>query len=104
MEKCPEDYIFRYDYKCYYRCPNETLPDDFICKKSFDKAIDDKGVCSIKNYFLDVCKINLLTPIEKQKFIEATVNELIDGKLFDLALMAIENKMNFIKREKNEIY
>ena len=89
MDNCPGDSIFFYDYICYYRCPNKTLPNDFVCKESFDKNDVDSESCSIKNYFLNVCKKNFSNPLEKKLFIEQTVNEMLDGKLYDLALMSI---------------
>ena len=103
VDECPKNTRFNYDYKCYYRCPNETLPDDFICKENFDYYIDE-GSCTVKNYFLNVCKKRLYSPIDKKHFIESTVNDFLKGKLYDLALMSLENQKKFIIREETETY
>ena len=59
MDKCPESTIFFYDYKCYYRCPNETLPEDLVCKEpepiKYNFTYYDDKACSIKKYFLKHC-------------------------------------------------
>ena len=105
VKECPEDFQFLYQFKCYYRCPPGTYSDNFQC---FETSTDNNPVknCSIKNYFFKNgnCTLNLQTPIEKRKFIEGTVNGLLNYELYDIALMAIENKQNFIIRDKTEVY
>ena len=103
VDECPKKAIFFHDYKCYYRCPNETLPEDFECKESFDTYIDPDS-CTINNYFLGACKKRLYTPLDKKHFIESTVNDFLKGKLYGLALMSLENQKKFIIREETETY
>ena len=103
MDECPKKTIFFHDYKCYYRCPNETLPEGFECKESFDTYIDPDS-CTINNYFLGACKKRLYTPLDKKHFIESTVNDFLKGKLYGLALMSLENQKKFIIREETETY
>jgi surface protein len=106
VEKCPTELIFFYDYKCYYRCPNKTLPEEFMCKEPNNETymIDDEESCSIKKYFLKQCKKKFYSNLSKQKFIEAVIEEFKEGKLYELSLRAVEYEEMFIIREENEIY
>ena len=102
--KCPASFSFLFDSKCFTRCPDNTYPDNFKCLSNLDKPLSDEGICSIKEYFLGNCKMNLQTPLEKIKFIEATVNSILHNELYDLVLTAIENKKIHIIKEENVIY
>ena len=102
VDNCPPEYSFVFDSKCYFRCPDGSYPDDGECRTSYSS--DKNDTCSIKKYFLNVCKINLQTPREKRKFIENTTNGITNNELSDLVLLAIEQKYNFTIKEENEIY
>jgi hypothetical protein len=104
VNECPAKAIFFHDYKCYFRCPNLTLPDNFICKEYSNETIIEEDLCTNKKFFQGICKKKFYSPISKQKFIESTVNDFLDGKLYDLALMSLENQKKFIIREKTETY
>ena len=112
VDDCPDNFKFLYDDKCYERCPEGTYPDNFKCLESFEtmKSLNLTNntnfneSCTIKDYFLSRCKMNLQTNTDKRKFIQSTVNGIIRGELYDIVLMALEYKRNFIIREENEIY
>ena len=107
VEKCPENSIFFYDYKCYYKCPNNTLPEDYMCKEPVinETFVEvDNVSCTVKKYFLKFCKKNLYNKIAKKKFIDATVDDFVEAKLHDLISMSIENQKIFYVEEKSEIY
>jgi len=106
VDKCPAKTIFFYDYKCYYRCPNETIPEDFICKEPVinQTIIEDNQYCTVKKYFLNTCKRKFYNNLSKKKFIEETTNDMVEGKLYELVLMALENNKHFIINEKTETY
>ena len=103
VERCPDGYLFLYEYKCYSKCPDGTYPDNYVCKKSLNDTNDGEN-CDIHDYFLGKCRINLQTPKEKIKFIENTVNGIIYSDLYDLVLITVEGKQNLIIKEENEIY
>ena len=109
VEKCPDEFKFQYDYKCYYRCPGETVPENFICieptgQKNITYIEDNNKTCSVKKYFLGDCKRILSNYLLKKKFIEETVNDMINGKLYELALRTIEKKEIFIIDDITEVY
>ena len=107
VEKCPEKSIFFYKYKCFYKCPNETLPEDFICKEPIINEtlaeMDDES-CTVSKYFSQFCKKKFLNIIAKKKFIDSTVNDLLEGKLYNLMSISLEDQKIFTIREKTEIY
>ena len=104
VEKCPESFSFLFDSKCFPKCPDGSYPDRSKCLSSSNQELNDEGVCTIKKYFLHKCKMNLQTPSEKIMFIENTVNGILHSDLYDLVLMAIEDKKNFVIKEENVIY
>ena len=108
VDKCPESTIFFYDFKCHYRCPNETLPENYVCKdpepgKDNFTDINPKD-CSIRKYFLHMCKKIFYNNREKIKFIDDIINDMLNGNLYDLAMRAIENNEIFIIDEGTEVY
>ena len=44
VNECPAKTIFFYDYKCYYRCPNFTFPDDFVFEGSKESVRKQIGM------------------------------------------------------------
>ena len=109
--KCPEETIFFYDYMCYAKCPNKTLPEDYVCKEPEPvmpnitiKIENDSIGCSPKNFFLKKCNKNLFTERDKQRFIKQIVNDMLNSKLYELAIRAIDNKEIFIRDEGTEVY
>jgi len=104
VNECPAKAIFFHDYKCYFRCPNLTLPDNFICKEYSNETIIEEDLCTNKKFFQGICKKKFYSPISKQKFIESTVNDFLDGKLYDLALMSLEKEKKFFIRGETETY
>ena len=106
VDKCPKATIFFYDYKCYYRCPNLTLPEDFICKEPVinQTIIEDNQYCTVKKFFMNTCKRKFYTNLAKKKFIEETTNDMVEGKLYEIVLMSLENDKHFIIREETETY
>jgi surface protein len=102
VDKCPEGFIFAHDYKCYYRCPEGTYPDDFHCKASYNFTEND--TCTIKSFFLELCELNLDTIDEKRKFIEDTVSSIVNGSLYDIIIMAIDFKQIFTIKQDTEVY
>ena len=73
---CPEEALFLYDYQCYQKCPNDFYPYDYECFVSLNFTSNNN--CTIKNYFLGLCKLNLSTPIEKKTFIDNVVDGFIN--------------------------
>ena len=92
VDKCTIEYQFWHDYKCHFRCPEGTLPQNYICVKK--NSIINLN-CTIKLFFMEGCDLGIHTNTEKQKFIEETVNEIMSLELYDLVIMAID---------KHEIY
>ena len=103
IDKCKEDYQFLFDYKCFYRCPKDTYSDNYVCKKIGDNNTDDAD-CTIKDYFLTNCKLDLNNNTEKQKFIEKTVSGFINMELYDLSLQAIENRAIISRKTDKEAF
>ena len=103
VEKCPDGFLFLYDYKCFFRCPDDKYPDNYICKESFNNTNSTQG-CDIKDYFRTHCDYPLRTPKEKRKFIEKTVSQIIRSDLYDIVLTVVEQKVSYVVREENEVY
>ena len=117
VDKCPEEAIFFYDYICYEKCPNNTLPEKYICKEqesvthnnihnnitnNFEES--NKNECDTKNFLYKKCHLNFITERDKQKFIKQIVNDLINGKLYKLVLDVIEGKEIIYVDEGSEVY
>ena len=103
VDECPEGYKFDYHYNCMVRCPKDTLPDEFICKLDYE-IIANKDNCSIRDYFRNKCNISLSNAKLKQQFIEKVATSLIKGELYDLTIVAIDNKMVFTRREDDIVF
>ena len=103
VDNCPDGFLFLFDYKCYFRCPDGSYPDNYVCKKSFN-ITNSTEECTIKNYFLGNCKFHLDNSTQKRKFIESTVTQILRSDLYDLVLRVVENQERFIIREDNEVY
>ena len=101
VEECSQPFVFFYDYKCYKKCPIGTFPNEFFCVDEIGDIGDD---CTVNKYFKNLCRKKLNTPKLKQKFIEEIINDFKKGKLYDIALTAIEDKKKFIRYEENETY
>ena len=113
VDECPEETIFFYDYKCFDKCPKNTLPEDFICKEreitqqdntNFENEEETEKLCNSKNFFLKNCTKRLPTERDKQKFIKQIENDMINGKLYELALRSIDYKEIFIRDNGTEVY
>ena len=59
---------------------------------------------SVKKFFLGFCEKNLNFTLEKRRFIEKTVSDMIEGKLYELTLMVMENNKIFIIDRVTEVY
>ena len=103
VDKCPDGFKFFDDYSCVFRCPVGSIPDNFICKYNFVLDKDDK-TCSIRNFFLGNCKMELTTYRQNQKFIDKVMNQIVNGELYDLVINAIDRKYNYTLRNGNETY
>jgi surface protein len=100
IEKCNNEFHFWFDYKCHFRCPKDTYPDNNICKK-IENDTKDNVACNIRNFFMFGCNYDLNNDTKKQRFIEQTVSELMNLELYDLAIMAIDNYKIFTQTVDN---
>ena len=107
VDKCPDEALFLFDYKCHFRCPGDTYPENFICKMPSDDNNNNTNSsieCDIKEYFMGYCKKTFVDSKEKRKFIEKTVSKMVRSELYDIVLRAIDNNYNSVVREGNEVY
>ena len=104
VDECTGGFAFLFDYKCFYKCPVGTYPDNFICKHSFNQNTNISEECDIKNYLLGKCKYTLNDYKQKRKLIDKTVNSILNSELYELVSEVIDKKKNIIAREENEVY
>ena len=117
VDKCPEEAIFFYDYMCYAKCPNKTLPINYICKepeqvkhnyiyKNNSNNSEESYMfeCDTYNFLNGSCHKNFTEERDIQKFIKQIVNDMINSKLYGLVREAIEKKKVFYVEEGNEVY
>ena len=91
---------FWFDYKCYFRCPNGTYPENDACIKEEDDTVDH-GACNIRNFFMFGCDYDLNNDTAKQRFIEETVSGFMSYELYDLSIMAIDDNRIFTQTVNN---
>ena len=101
VDKCEKDYKFLYDCKCWERCPFGLVSNDFVCKENYTRNGPE---CKIKDFFRHYCDIELNTPLEKQKFIDETVKEILSSELYDLIVLALDNKEVLTVKHEKETY
>ena len=91
IDKCNEEYHFLYDFKCYYKCPEGTVSDNYVCvtKEEQEQKVEN-DTCDIKNFYIKGCQLDINNNTAKQKLIEKTVNGFMNMELYDLALRVID--------------
>ena len=109
VDSCPEEYPYLFNFNCLFKCPYGMFPIYYNCKN-----IDEIGLyrredevdlnCTIQKYFEQKCKISLIEPQDKQRFIEKTSNQIIKGYLNELIVNITQNKTIYTIRNENEVY
>ena len=103
VDECPNGFKFFDDYSCVFRCPDGSFPEDFICL--YDYVFENNSkICTIRNFFLGNCIMDLRSPRQKQKFIENVTNQILSGELYDLVTNAIDKKYSYTLRHENQTY
>ena len=97
IAKCDGEYQFWFDYKCYYRCPDNTFPENLVCKKA-DNDTSDNVTCNIRNFFIVGCNYDLKNDAAKQKFIAKTLVSFNNMELYDLAVMVLDHHKNYVRK------
>ena len=101
IQKCDEEYQFWFDYKCYYRCPDDTFPENLLCIKMQDNTTTDNVTCNVRNFYMLGCQMDLNNNTAIQKLIEKTFSGLMNSELYDLAVTAIDKQMIFLRKIGN---
>ena len=112
IENCSNNskYIYEYENKCYESCPNGTYSNNYFCTnenlENNEKTTlkPDYQICNVKEFFLNECKMNLQTKEEKELFIETITKEIMNGSIYEIISLVVNEKKNIIIQEDNEIY
>ena len=105
VEKCPEEYKYIYDSRCYKKCSNSL--NKYQCKEEVKDVSNNNEECEVKDYFLGSpkCKLTLNNETEKHRFIQKIVNEIMTSpEFYEIIVATREKKSSLTLRNDNEVY